>query len=327
MNSRKFVDNLKKLVTIQSESYNTRDMARYIVGVVQSIGGCTITNDKYGNIYVTKGNADKYDSMVCHIDTVHSIVKARIHAINIDGNIVAFNGKTMKQHGTGGDDKVGIHITLELLKRRSNFKAVFFLDEEVGCVGSAKADFKFFNDCRFVLECDRRGSNDFVDSISGTQLYSKEFSKDIQKVLQKYNRKEVSGGMTDVVEIAYSTNKCVANMSCGYYNPHTDTEYINIEDVIDTFNFCNDLYDINKKMYSYDVARVNQWANYRWDYDPYYGTNDAFDHYDLLDDSNADKKIKEICGPGCMLHDNYCTTCMMYTEELTEFFEDETTID
>ena len=53
--------------------------------------------------------------MVCHIDTVHQInqdVKAFIH----DKTIYAMDTVTMTQFGTGGDDKVGIAITLHLIQ-------------------------------------------------------------------------------------------------------------------------------------------------------------------------------------------------------------------
>ena len=115
---------------------------RYIKGVVQSIGDCTITFDDYGNMYVTKGDGP-YPAMVCHTDTVHDIVKEPVAACIAKGNIVAFKTLSMEQIGTGGDDKVGIHITLELLKQKTNMKAAFFLDEEVGCIGSSNANFKF----------------------------------------------------------------------------------------------------------------------------------------------------------------------------------------
>jgi len=324
MNSKKFIDNLKKLVTIQSESYNTRDMARYIVGVVQSIGDCTISYDKYKNIYVTKGDNKQYDCMVCHIDTVHSIVKAKIQAININGNIIAINTKTMEQHGTGGDDKVGIHITLEMLKKRKNFKAAFFLDEEVGCIGSSQADYKFFDDCKFILECDRQGYKDFVDQISGTSLFSKEFRKDIKPIIAKYGREIVNGGMTDVVEIAYNTDKCVANMSCGYYRPHTETEYINIEDVIDTYNLCNDLYDMNDKMYVYEKTRSNPYYLPRYNM---YGGGYYHDNKDALSLSAEDEAVIDFCGNDCFMHDGYCAACMMESKELLNFFENEDAID
>lgn len=332
MNKAKFTKNLCKLVTIQSASYNTRLMMRHIKGVVQSIGGCAISYDKYGNMYVTKGDGP-YPAMVCHTDTVHDIVKEPVAACIANGNIVAFKTLSMEQVGTGGDDKVGIHITLELLKKHNNMKAVFFLDEEVGCIGSSNADFKFFDDCLFVLECDRRGDNDFVNNISGTKLYDENFSDAISVILQKYKRVECSGGMTDVVEIAYKTNLPVANMSCGYYKPHTDEEYINIDDVINTYKLCNDIFKYINIKHEVKEKRTSWYGNYNntiyekyAGYDTYYNRNYDIeyevDETELGSITEIEEAVKKTCGPQCCMYGGYCDACMMHVDEMYEFYNE-----
>ena len=310
------------LVAVQSESYKTKFMARHIVKVVQSIGGCTISYDSYKNIYVTKGKAKLYNCMVCHIDTVHSIVPSKIVPINVNGNIIAINNNTLEQIGTGGDDKVGIHITIELLKKLDNFKAVFFLDEEVGCVGSSKANFDFFNDSTIVLQCDRRGYNDFVNTISGTQLFDDTLQYDIQDILTQYGRNVVSGGMTDVESIAEKTNVQVANMSCGYYNPHSNEEYIKISEVHKTLYMCNEiLLRTSNKLYRIE-NRIDHnhysWAgNYGtsqyWSYNNGYGTA----YYDT--EVSYEPEICPHCGVNDAYYDEwddlwYCMSCEMETD-------------
>ena len=37
---------------------------------------------------------------------------------------------------------------------------------------------KFFDDCRFVLQCDRKGNSDFITNASCTELCSDDFLKD-----------------------------------------------------------------------------------------------------------------------------------------------------
>tara|TARA_R100000734_G_C3317892_1_gene111441 strand:+ start:1721 stop:2776 length:1056 start_codon:yes stop_codon:yes gene_type:complete len=327
MNRSKFTKNLCKLVTIQSASYQTKVMMRYIKGVVQSIGGCTMSFDDYGNMYVTKGSGP-YPAMVCHTDTVHDIVKEPIASAVIKGNIVAFKTISMEQVGTGGDDKVGIHITLELLKERENMKAVFFLDEEVGCIGSSSCDFKFFDDCLFVLECDRRGDTDFVNSISGTELYGNDFAEAIKVILQKHNRTTCSGGMTDVLEIAYETDLPVANMSCGYYKPHSDEEYININDVISTYELCLDIFKYINIKHSYNKKRTSYFKGYNYGnynnwghgYDMYYDNYE--DVYDLTSDE-LEESVKKTCGPKCEMRNGFCDSCMMHVDEMYEFYNDD----
>ena len=324
MNRKKFVKQLCKLVSIQSASYDTKLMMRHIKDVVQSIAGCTISYDTYGNMYVVKGQGN-YPTMVCHTDTVHAIEKAKIIPIEVEGNIVAFNSTTMEQHGTGGDDKVGIHITIQLLKTQPNMKAVFFLDEEVGCVGSSKANMDFFDDSIFVLQCDRRGYSDFVNKISGTKLYEKNFQKEIKDILKKYKRTETNGGMTDVLEIAYQTKLSVANMSCGYYNPHTENEYINIQDVINTFNLCQDIFNQVKTIHKVKTDRFQSYNNYNYGYGYDYAsewmyTKSKRKTYQTLQDQAIELEIQKICGHGCDLKNGYCASCMMTTDEMNEFY-------
>jgi len=323
MKRSRFVKDLCKLVSIQTESYKTARMMKHINKVVQSIKGCTTNVDQYGNLYVTKGDGP-YRCMVCHTDTVHDIVKAKIIPVQIKNKIIAVNGSSMTQVGTGGDDKVGIAITLQLLKEQESMKAVFFLDEEVGCVGSGNMDAEFFKDCLYVLQCDRQGDYDFVNKISGTELYSKEFGKAINHLLEKYNRQVVTGGMTDVLEIAYKTKLSVANMSCGYYNPHSSQEYIDIDDVINTYKLCKDIFKYVNDNYNVSNNREQYvWNNYdhRSGYIHDYDINDIDSNHDIYDEIDRETKaVRRVCGVGCGMYEGHCDSCMMSSKEMLEFY-------
>lgn len=265
------------------------------------------TTDNYGNIYVTKGYSDLYPTMVCHIDTVHEI-NEHVEVHRSKDKLFAIDTNTMERYGIGGDDKVGIYITLELLDTFDVFKAVFFLDEEVGCVGSGQADFSFFDDSTVVLECDRKGINDFVSSISGTTLYSPEFSSAINHILVQYGRTETHGGMTDVLEIAYKNKVCVANMSCGYYDPHTENEYVNISDIQNTLTMCKDIFLATlHKRWEVEEDRDKSYYNYRA-YDGYTYSNYYY-HEDFDKPCVCPK-----CDSLTLYYDeyddvNFCATC------------------
>lgn len=266
---RKFELQLIDVLRIQSYSGDFKHMSKFICKKINKLG-LTYTKDRMGNIYVTKGEADVYPTMVCHIDTVHLF--SPFYQVHQAGrNIFAVNKLNCDKMGVGGDDKVGVFMTLKMLEDREVFKAAFFVDEEIGCVGSRACNFEFFNDSAFVLECDRKGSDDFVNSISGTKLYSREFSEALSPILHTYGRKEVTGGMTDVLEIAYKTKICVANMSCGYYNPHSDDEFVNIDDVFATYQMCHDIYD----SLGFDLWRVTEDRD-EYDYYSSYGSYGAY---------------------------------------------------
>lgn len=231
---------LKEILAIQTTSYNQFRMFAYIIRRLKEIDGVRYYTNN-GNIYATRGEGVEYPCMVSHMDTVHDIVED-LYPFEAYGAITGMNRVTMEQVGIGGDDKVGVYITLEMLKRFDVFKVAFFRDEEVGCNGSYLADMSFFSDCRFVLQCDRKGNSDFITDASGVQLSSKRFKKDVGKVIERYGYKFERGMMTDVMALKQNGIGCsVANMSCGYYRPHSHDEYVDIHDVENTLQMCIDI--------------------------------------------------------------------------------------
>lgn len=310
---------LKEILAIQTYSYEQWRMFAYL------IRECNRNNYDYfvedGNIYVCKGNAEKYPCIVAHMDSVHEI-GADLHPVEIDGNVTGIDRTTMQQSGIGGDDKVGIYIALECLNYFDNVKAVFFRDEEVGCVGSSLALMDFFNDCNFVLQCDRRGNSDFITNASGTELCSKSFKKAIKPIADQYGYKFGNGMMTDVMTLKQKGLKVsCANISCGYYNPHMDNEYVNINDVENCLNlvFCifNDL--VNEYPHNYtEVVRMS--------YKPLYNSKKfigsygwgGYDNYNYTPIYNEQKeketeKIKTCIDcwqqTETLSTEGYCTTC------------------
>jgi hypothetical protein len=230
---------LIEVLSIQSESYNQYRMFAYIVRELKRLG-CTYYSHN-GNLYATKGIADKYPCVVSHMDTVHDIGED-LTVLDIDGVLTGFNRFTMTQSGIGGDDKVGVFVCLQALASNDNIKAAFFRDEEVGCDGSYQADKDFFTDCRFVLQCDRRGNSDFVVNASGYELSNDLFQGDVLPIITKYGYSFSQGAMTDVMALKSLGIPCsVANMSCGYYNPHMDNEYVIIDDVFNTLDMVLDI--------------------------------------------------------------------------------------
>ena len=291
---RKFELQLIDVLKIQSYSGDFMHMSNFICKKIKALG-LEYTKDKLGNIYVVKGDSDVYPTMVCHIDTVHKY-NPNYKVFQAGRNIFAVDKMDCARLGVGGDDKVGVFMTLKMLEHRDVFKAAFFVDEEIGCVGSRDCNFDFFENSSLVLECDRKGDRDFVSDISGTKLYSNEFSQSLAPILKAFKRQEVSGGMTDVLEIAYNTKVCVANMSCGYYEPHSDEEYVNIDDVHDTYLLCSEIYDeMGYTLWRVSEDRTCGYGYKYWGYGGYtskYSSKLMFD--DIYDDPYIDAKKEDV---------------------------------
>lgn len=219
------------ILSVQSETYNSVDMENFIMDRLDEMNIDYVMDN--GNIYASKGVADSYPCIVSHMDTVHKIIpQDRFKIMHDDYCAMGFDRGLNMPSGCGGDDKVGIFICLTMLKHLDNVKVVFFRDEEVGCVGSSDAMLEFFDDVRFILQCDRKGNKDFVNNIFGLDLQSSDFSNDVLTIIKRYGYEFSDGGMTDVYQLALDgVGVSVANMSCGYYNPHSDDEIVVFDDV------------------------------------------------------------------------------------------------
>lgn len=219
-----------------------------------------IEEDTHGNIYVTKGRADLYPCIVSHLDQVHRYCPNKTIIRNGD-YLLAFDGG--KQVGTGGDDLVGVFMCLNLLETIDNIKVVFFLQEEIGCIGSNACDLDFFKDCKFIGQADRKDNADFINYSNGVKLFDQEFSTFVAPILEDYKYKECTGIATDAGALS-KRNVGIAcfNISCGYHNPHTSTEYVVISEVQTCYNVITDIIMFANKQYTYErPAYVSKPAN------------------------------------------------------------------
>lgn len=224
------------LYNISSPSGKEGKIAGFIIGELRRMG-IPFRQDRYGNIYAVKGNRESYPCVVAHMDEVHRR-KTGSYAAHLvaDSMIVGYDHKRKRMTGIGADDKNGIWICLKCLEDFKAVKCAFFVQEEVGCIGSGHADMSFFSDCRFVIQCDRKGSGDMVIQINGMRLCSNEFISAVDP--RKYGYKPAQGLATDVAALKRNGLEvsCV-NLSCGYYEPHTDNEYTVLADLCKCYRF------------------------------------------------------------------------------------------
>lgn len=231
---------------IQSKSgvdgAGSKMMEEYILRTIEEMGGITVEVDDR-NIYATKGETDLYPCVVCHTDTVHALIKNYI-VVRAGYLYMGVDLDTGKQVGVGGDDKVGVAIALACLRDMENVKAVFFRDEEIGCIGASKAKLDFFKDVSFVLEADRQGMHDVVTNISNLTLVSKDFILEADHILTNHNRVWTADGRpTDVGTLKdIGMDVCALNLSCGYYNPHGPSETVSFAYVDATYAFMRQMF-------------------------------------------------------------------------------------
>lgn len=277
-----FVDKnmLHNLLSVQSKSGQTEKMQRFITRFAKKQGATVTTED--GNIYVTKGEADLYPCMVAHTDTVHKLIPEDAFSVyttqeNDDTLYFGWDRRNQTFSGVGGDDKVGIFLALSALVAYDAIKLAFFRDEEIGCIGSGKADMTFFDDVSMVLQGDRRGNSDFVTSISGS-LSSQEFQNAIKPILDMHGYRFTTGMMTDVDALKDNgLNVSCANFSCGYWNPHGPQEYISLGDVENTLSMVYMTFDkMSTQKWPHTAVRGSKFSSWTQD-DEDWGA--GWDHY------------------------------------------------
>jgi putative aminopeptidase FrvX len=291
------LEKLKEVLSVQSASYEQWRMFAYIIRQVYEY-------DFYvddGNIYIEKGFADTKPCIVAHMDTVHDITED-LSILEVDGKLTGFNRVKMTQTGIGGDDKVGIFIALECLHHFDNIKVAFFRDEEVGCDGSGVADMRFFDNCTFVLQCDRRGNGDFITNASGTELSSSRFQKSIKSTIKKYGYSFANGMMTDVMTLKQNgLGVSCANISCGYYNPHCKNEYVVVKDVMNCLDLVMEIMT-NFGTETFEHKYTPSWSSdYSWSGYSYNKDNEKTEtkFLDTFDESPTWRSLKDTMVDSC----------------------------
>lgn len=247
---------LKSLYEIHSPTGSEWRMIKFILDYLEKfVPQAQINIDSRGNMYICRRDPQKeelktgYPTLCCHLDQVQILhsedfeVKERIIENPESGEkhleLFGWSESANAQEGLGGDDKNGIWVCLKALEQIDHLKVFMAIGEEKGCWGSNRADLKFFEDSLYILEPDCKGGEDIRTLLRGVPVASKEFEDELEAEKFGYNIAE--GKTTDVLPLTLSgVGVSCANIPCGYYNPHKDDEYCNVEELKKCLNFVFD---------------------------------------------------------------------------------------
>lgn len=237
-------------------------MIKFLISYIKSLPGeIKLGKDNYRNLYAWKGESETFPCIVSHLDQVQRIHSNDFKAVETRDMIFGFSPCNHQFEGLGADDKNGIFIALEALKKYDCLKVAFFREEEIGCNGSSQAEMKFFDDCRFVIQCDRRGNSDLITSIGCTDLCSEKFIQDMDP--EKWGYKEEQGMMTDIEPLKEKgLSVSAVNMSCGYFNPHTDEEITVKRDLEKCWRFIQHIIEDCTDTYPHEVGENGYYGYY-----------------------------------------------------------------
>ena len=89
---------LKQLYEIHSPSKREKRMRKFLRWwILNNVAGATLTTDAYGNLLVTKGQAEEYPCVVAHIDQVQDTHSKDFRAIETKDYILGFSLKNKQQ--------------------------------------------------------------------------------------------------------------------------------------------------------------------------------------------------------------------------------------
>ncbi len=120
--------------------------------------------------------------------------------------------------GLGGDDRCGVYAIMQLLKKYRPH-VLFTEDEEIGCIGARKTLKKLAKpNVKYIIEFDRRGSDDCVFYDCGNEEF--------MDYVESFGFKTNYGSYSDISILGSKWDIASVNLSSGYYNEHTEKEYI-----------------------------------------------------------------------------------------------------
>lgn len=172
---------------------------------------------KYGDGYLYRQGTTPI-LLIAHLDTVHK---------ELPKTIVYKDGKIFSPQGIGADDRCGVYMILQIIKKK-DCSVLFLEDEELGCVGATKflkTDLvkTLVGKFKYMIELDRKGCKDAV-------FYECDNESFTNFITEKY-WVENTGSFTDIVELSPFLKVASVNFSCGYYNAHTTNEYVVINEM------------------------------------------------------------------------------------------------
>ena len=235
------------------------ELKRYLYSVLTSNGYKPICQD--GFLYA-KGELPYL--VTAHMDTVHKTQCSRYSVHKYKGK-----HRIQSKDGIGGDDRCGIYMIVRMILDGYKPSVLFCEDEEIGSVGAekfTKTEHIFDLGVRYIIELDRANADNAVFY----ECNNEEFT---DFILETTGYKEEIGSWSDICELSPASGIASVNLSCGYYNAHTTSEYVIFEEMQNTLKIVEKLLRTECKEFKFVQRKRNYFSfkdyNKNW-YDDYF---------------------------------------------------------
>lgn len=204
------MEDLIRLYNIYSPSTKTQQMREYLTNWLTE-HNVTFQTDGV-NIWRNNGGI----CFCAHMDQVHTNGQA-VHFYKTEDIISGYNEK-MQQTSLGADDKNGIWLIMQLIKKGLDCSFIISDGEEVGLVGANQMSKDVLSCMDCFIQLDRKGTTDVCISGS-TGKYCSSFGYYIADLLDL----ETCTGISSDIDV-YKSYAPSCNVSVGYDNAHTCRE-------------------------------------------------------------------------------------------------------
>jgi len=188
--------------------------------------------------------------LVAHLDTVHDKLPS---VILYD----AHKDRYSSPNGIGGDDRCGVYMIFEVIKK-FNCSVLFCEDEETGGIGAKKfikTDLAKELEFNYAIEFDRKGNKDAV-------FYDCD-NEEFEEFITKEFYDTAFGSFSDISTLAPFLKCAAVNLSCGYYNAHTKGEYVVLKEMNASIEAACKILErtTEKDKFEYIEAKYTRWYN------------------------------------------------------------------
>ena len=189
--------------------------------------------------------------LVAHMDTVFYKPPKNLYYNKKQDKIYSPDG------GIGGDDRCGVYAILKLLEKYKPY-VLFTQGEEMGCIGATKAVNKLKKpDVKYIIEFDRKGSKDCVFYDCGNNKFI--------NYIESFGFVTDYGSYSDISVLASKWDIAAVNLSSGYYNEHTENEYIIFKELVNTINRAENMLKEYKKAPYFDYQEIGYTSQTTYD--------------------------------------------------------------
>ena len=209
-------------------SVGTHEFTDWLVSAVPERLWELVFLDDCGNIHVdARLDVSHRTLFVAHVDTVHKGTGSN--------NVKKFKAKWMADGSQlGADDGAGCAILMHLLEHEVPGYYIFTQGEECGGIGAtfvATEFSEFLHGFDRAIAFDRRGIDSVITHQGWGRCCSDEFGEALSNALNMNEEfmysPDSTGVYTDTAEFVDYIPECT-NISVGYYNEHSDKEYLDI---------------------------------------------------------------------------------------------------